>query len=249
MTRSLLFCAALVAPATALAFDFDDGVGNIGWGRAMAVYGVYGTGDRNALDGNTYAVKFDLSAFAGKTSLGNLAGYEFFMEAGYERYGAEDAEDAPDDFTQGPLVFDLGLGFPISLLDLGSGGVGSFRLTFAPGVGFSVQEAYAYVRAGAGMVILPDTLTVGFNARYTPFEASYAWDDDSGLDSLILQANAQWSLGEYAVAAFVEWVDSEHGMTGDGDPATGGLDGKDPLAPVQRRPFQGLVRIGAGIAW
>lgn len=248
MKHALTILALLTSSAHA--FDTDDMIGNIGHGKSMAVYGVYGTGERNALDGNAYAVKFDLSAFAGKTSLGNLAGFEFFAEMGYERYGPADGEDVSTDFTQGPLLFDMGLGFPISLLDVGSGGVGSFRLSVAPGIGFSVQEAYAYVRGGAGLVVLPNTLTVGLSARYSPFDASYAWDENTGLDSLVIQATAQWTLDdEYAIAGFIEWVDAEHGVYGDGDPADGGLDGKDPLAPVVRTPFQGLVRIGAGLAW
>lgn len=240
----------LLASGAAHAFDADDMIGNLGYGKAMAVYGIYGTGERNAESGNAYALRFDLAGFFGKTSLGSLAGVEFFGELGYERYGSADDEAASADFTQGPLIFDMGLGFPIALLDVGSGGIGSFRLSLAPGIGFSVQEAYAYARASLGLVVLPKALTAGLSVRYTPFDASYAWDDDTGLDTLVVQATAQWTLDEdYAVAAFVEWVDSEHGVHGDGDPASGGLDGKDPLAPVQRTPFQGLVRIGAGIAW
>jgi hypothetical protein len=244
-----LFVLSLVLGSTApaIAMDFDDTIGGLGYGRVMAVQGVYGTGERLDFDGAGYSIRFDLAAFAGRTALGNLAGYEFFAEMGYERFGPD---DAADDFTLGPILFDMGLGFPISLFELGSGGMGSFRLSLAPGIGFSVQEAYAYARGRIGVVVLPKTLTVDASIRYTPFEASYAWDDHLGLDSTVLQVAAQWTLDdEYAISAFVEWTDGEAGKTGQGDPSQGGLRGEDPLAPIERAPFQGLVRVGAGLIW
>lgn len=245
--RLILLLSVLLATPVAQAFDLDDTIGGLGYGRVMAVQGIYGTGERLDFEGSGYSVRLDLSMLGRQTALGNLAGYELFVEMGYERFGPE---GAANDLTLGPMLFDMGLGFPISLFDVGTGGVGSFRLSIAPGVGFSVQEAYAYARGRLGVVIIPQVLTLDASIRYTPFEASYAWDDHLGLDSTVLQIAAQYTVSDdYAVSAFVEWSDGEAGKTGQGDPAQGGLRGEDPLAPIERAPFQGVVRIGAGLVW
>lgn len=244
--HSILLISLISLPCVALA---KEDVGALGWGRTVAAFGVFGTGDRNGFDGSSFAGRLDLAAFAKETLYGNRAGYEMSLELGYERYG-EESETGSTDLTQGPLIFDLSVGFPLTLLELGDGGPGSIRLSVAPGFGMSVQEAYGYLRGRLATVILPETLTVDVSARYTPIDASHAWAEDTGLGTWSLQFAAQWTYDEdLAFAAFVELLDADLGVPGQGEPAVDGLGGASPFVPFERRAFQSLVRIGAGVVW
>ena len=88
--------------------------------------------------------------------------------------------------------FDLywGFGLPLTFLNVGSGGPGSFRLGGSFGVGLAYKHAFAYVRGRAAAVIVPEKVDVEASLRWIPDSADgmYSGDDDFNDTNLRISA-------------------------------------------------------------
>lgn len=72
----------------------------------------------------------------------------------------------------GPWDFWLQGGTAVTLLNLGRGGPGSLRLGGGFGAGFDLAHGYAYVRARAALVVVPEKVDAEASVTWTPPSAS-----------------------------------------------------------------------------
>lgn len=71
-----------------------------------------------------------------------------------------------------PLDFWMSFGTAVSLLNVGEGGPGSFRIGGAFGAGFNLAHGYGYVKARAAIVLIPSMLDAEASVQWTPAAAS-----------------------------------------------------------------------------
>lgn len=198
-------------------------------GMAAGLSGMLG--DRMGGTGGGASAHFELVIPTSPTALGHLLGLELQTEIGYESYAV------------GELVFDLGIGFPMTLLHLGEGGVGTTIVSMALGAGLNVQHAYGYVR-GRVLTKLSDDLYVELMGRWTPQEASTAWvDDGAGLEAYAARASVYLALDdEMGLQVFGEWSPADIASARPEDPEN---IAKFPGAEVD--PYQSVMRLGVGL--
>ncbi len=220
---------ALSAPMASARAD-EGGLFGIG-GMAAGVSGMFG--DRLGGGGYGLSAHFELGLPVSPTALGNSLGFELATELGYESYAASE------------LIFDVGLGFPITLLQLGEGGFGSTLLTFALGAGLNVQHAYGYVR-GRLLFSVTSDLHLEAMGRWTPQEASTAWvDGEAGLDALQLRGSVFHRLDEdMGLQIFAEWSPADIAYATAEDP-----DNLARFPEPEVSVYQDVFRIGLGLVF
>lgn len=144
------------------------------------------------------------------------------------------------EYTQGPLVFDVGVGFPVTLLKLGDGGPGSTLLSFAIGAGMSVQHAYGYLRARLLFTLGPATF-IELMGRWTPSEASNDWTDKTGLDVYQARTSFYFDASEdFDLRIFVDWTPADRTRIGRATDATALAS----WPPETTTTFQNVVQAG-----
>ena len=243
MKTRLCAMALGLSPTLAAAGDFTDelGHGAVAGNRVFAISGYYQTGDRLAQDGAGVVGRLELMSLGMPTSLGTRAGFELTVDVGYEQF---DEIKGDSTLTQGPMAFDVSVGFPVELFGVGVG-VGGLSLIVGPGFGIGVQQAYGYVR-GRLALDMGKGMGAALTYSWNPSEASYAWEDHVGLNLASLQASAHVD-GFFGYAELVQANVESYSL---GDPGDGDLyRDEDPLLPVNRAEFQRLWRVGGGVAW
>jgi len=225
----------LLSPATAEAQRLF-GVGEMTLGGSLQL------GDRLGAAGFGLSAHFEYATMGDQTALGNWMGFEFVSELGYEKYKGDDPYGG--DWTMGPLILDMALGFPVTLVTLGDGGTGTTVVSFALGAGLSAQHVYGYARLRL-LMALSETMYVEVMGRWTPPEASADGTDKTGLDVYQLRGSLYFAVDEdLNLQLFAEWIPADRVRVGAEDPAH---IGSFPKATVTA--FQDILRIGAGVVF
>ena len=212
------------------------GVGDMTFGGSFAF------GDRLGGGGFGLSAHFELATMVDETAIGNWLGFEFISEVGYEKYKGKDPYKG--DWTMGPLVFDLELGFPFTILHIGEGGPGTTLVSLGLGAGMSAQHIFGYVRARILMAIADDAY-VEVMGRWTPAEASADGTDHTGLAIYQLRLSSYFALDEdLNLQLFAEWTPAERTRVGDEDPSN-----IAHAPPETTTDFQNVVRIGVGVVF
>jgi hypothetical protein len=175
------------------------------------------------------------------TALGGAMGAEILMTLGYEKFAGEDPHGG--EFTQGPMNFDVALGFPVKLFTLGSGGPGTTSLVVGLGAGMGMQHAYGYVRSRI-LTALGDGRFVELMGRWTPAEASNDWTDQTGLSLYEARISVLTAIGDIDMKFFGEWSTGTRTRIGAGDP-------ENPATPPPETTtdFQSIWRLGVGFVF
>lgn len=241
ISRAALSLSAAVAALALVGTPQAHAQGLFGIGE-MVVGGSLQFGERLGGGGFGLSAHFEYAAMGDQTALGNWMGFEFVSELGYEKYKGQDPYGG--DWTMGPLLFDLALGFPLTLVTIGDGGTGTTIVSFALGAGLSAQHVYGYVR-GRILTALSETAYLELMGRWTPSEASADGTDKTGLDLFQLRGSAYFEVDpDLKLQVFAEWTPADRARVGAEDPAN--------LSAFPRETetsFQDVVRVGVGVVF
>jgi len=240
MSRTRNFVLALMGLAlTVVALDASRAraQGLLGLGE-MAVGGSLHFGERLEGGGFGLTANFEYAAMFEETALGGYIGAEFLATLGYESFAGEDPYGGS--MTQGPLAFDLQVGFPVTLFKIGSGAPGTTLFTVGLGCGMGVQHAYGYVRSRILTALGPKTF-VELMGRWTPSEASSDWTDRTGLDLYEARLSIITPVGDLNLQFFGEWSTGERARVGPEDEAQWSRPPRETVTS-----FQSLWRFGVG---
>lgn len=214
--RCLCIAATLAFTCGVARADDDVGKG-FGLDRYMGVSGVFGFGNRYGDSGKSVAVRFEGAGYFLQTPFGNRGGIEGGMEMGWD--GFNDHE--PSALLSG-FLWDMWLGFPITVFEKRDDTGPLFSAVFAPGMGASWQHAYVYIKGKAGMRV-SDAISVELSYQWTPYMGSVPWADnvvltdgqsfhpkvDSGLSMATLRATAFLALNkDLSLFGFFDWKQS-----------------------------------------
>lgn len=131
-----------------------------------------------ALTGNAATTAMDPTTMTPTTTYGGVTAGQIAFEGVYL---AVPSSFAPTNFhgielstglRSSKFDFWLSFGTAVTLLNVGSGGVGTFRIGGSFGAGFDLAHGYGYVKGRAAMIILPERLDVEASAQWTPVSAS-----------------------------------------------------------------------------
>jgi len=199
-------------------------------------------GDRLEGGGFGFTAHFEYAAMFEETALGGYMGLEFLSMLGYESYDGVDPYGGGN--TMGPLIFDLAVGFPVTLFKLGDGGTGTTLLTLGIGAGLSAQHAYGYVRSRL-LTKLSASSYIELMGRWTPSEASNDWTKKTGLD--VYEARISFITPvseEFTLHLFGEWSAADRTRIGRGDPTQPAIE-----PPEVTTTFQSIWRFGVGFVF
>jgi hypothetical protein len=87
-------------------------------------------------------------------------------------YGNYHGLEAFTTLRTGTTDFNLGLGFPITLLNLGSGNAGTVRAGVSFGMVWGNIHSWLYVKPRVAVVVVPDKIDVEIASYYSPVEVS-----------------------------------------------------------------------------
>lgn len=225
-------------------------VANPGEGRAQGLFGAgemsagasFLMGERLGGSGGGFTAHFEYAGMFEETALGGYMGAEFLTFIGYESYDGVDPHGG--DNTLGPLIFDMQIGFPVTLFKVGGGGPGTTLFTVGLGAGFGAQHAYGYLRSRILTQLGTDTY-LELMGRWTPSEASNDWTDRTGLDIYEARVSVVTPVSEdITLQIFVEWSTGDRARTAK----------EDPMKPAEEpaevaTSFQSVWRAGVGFVF
>lgn len=131
-----------------------------------------------ALSGDAATTAMDPTTGTETTSYGGVTAGQIAFEGAY--LGVP-SSFAPTNFhgielstglRSSKFDFWLSFGTAFTLLNVGSGGIGTFRLGGSFGAGFDLAHGYGYIKGRGAMIILPERLDVEVSAQWTPVSAS-----------------------------------------------------------------------------
>jgi hypothetical protein len=239
-SKIVLIAALFTALTTTVALTSDDAraQGLLGAGEMSAGASVL-VGDRLEGGGFGFTAHFEYAAMFEETALGGYMGMEFLTFLGYEAYDGTDPHGGEN--TMGPLIFDLALGFPVTLFKLGNGGPGTTLLSIGIGAGMSAQHTYGYVRSRILTKLGAETY-IELMGRWTPSEASNDWTEKTGLDVYEARVSFITPVSEdITLHFFGEWSAADRTRIGRGDPTQPAIE-----PPEVTTNFQSIWRFGAG---
>jgi len=120
-----------------------------------------------------------------------------------------------------PFDFWLQFGTGVTVLNLGSGGIGTLRVGGGFGAGFDLAHGYGYLRGRAAMIIVPERLDIEVSTQWTPASAS---TDNFDVESYRL--SAWWRLDAKRKRAVEFYVEKFSRLDADRD-ATNPMYGND----------------------
>ncbi len=188
--------------------DPEGGIGIGHFGRLSAqvsrVDVAPGRSESGVLEGNVYessnAIKLaaDFSALVLPSVNNNLHGFEGSISVALF-----------------PFDFDVWGGTALTMLSLGRGGVGTIRIRGGFGVGMSYLHSYAYLKAQAAAVIVPNKVAVEASVFWIPNQVSIAWGEIEGdFEEQRRRAAVFTSLGGEAkrkIEVYIEHIDRKRG--------------------------------------
>jgi len=199
-------------------------------------------GDRLQGGGFGFTAHFEYAAMFEETALGGYMGIEFLSLLGYESYDAIDPHGGGN--TMGPLLFDLALGFPVTLFKIGNGGAGTTLFTIGIGAGMSAQHAYGYVRSRL-LTKFSTSTYLELMGRWTPSEASNDWTEKTGLDVYEARVSFITPVSEdFTLHFFGEWSAADRTRIEQGDPTRPAIE-----PPEVTTNFQSIWRVGVGFVF
>lgn len=199
-------------------------------------------GERLGGGGGGFTAHFEVASMFEETALGGYMGAEFLALLGYESYDGKDPYGGGN--TQGPLIFDMQVGFPVTLFRIGGGNPGTTLFTVGLGAGMGAQHAYGYLRSRI-LTKLGENTYLELMGRWTPSEASSDWTDKTGLDIYEARVSIVTPVSEdITLQFFAEWSTGDRTRVGK----------EDPMKPAEEPPetttsFQSIWRAGAGFVF
>ena len=199
-------------------------------------------GERLGGSGGGFTAHFEWASMFEETALGGYMGAEFLTFLGYESYSGKDPYGGES--TQGPLIFDMQVGFPVTLFKIGGGSPGTTLFTVGLGAGMSVQHAYGYLRARL-LTQLGEKTYIELMGRWTPSEASNDWTEKTGLDIYEARVSLVTPVSDdITLQIFAEWSTGDRARLGK----------EDPMRPADEPPevttvFQSVWRAGVGFVF
>ncbi len=215
----------------------------------MRVYGTFGTGDRWGQDGNQFMVSFDGGMFGKSSPLGNLAGIEFLCMMGYDGVPYKDSDQLLGELG---FLFDMSVGFPVTLFHWFRGGSPQLLIGFAPGFGVSMVSAYTYLTGKAVLRVAPTVVMEGQWTWWPGVASSPLGSTNDSVNAAMLRATAYFQRGRQgAFMAYVELYEGQREReTGTGGNASKVLfGGKDPFGSTLRSSYEDILRFGVGYAF
>ncbi len=197
-------------------------------------------GDRLGGSGFGIIGHLEFVGMSDATALGGAMGGEILMTLGYEQFAGKDPHGG--DFTQGPVNFDIALGFPVKLFTIGSG-TGATSLVLGLGAGVGMQHSYGYVRSRI-LTVLGDDRFLELMGRWTPAEASNDWTEDTGLSLYEARVSLIWPINDVDLKFFGEYSTGTRTRIGKADPET-----PAEWPPEITTDFQSTWRFGVGFVF
>jgi hypothetical protein len=230
-------------------------IGWFGLSRDVRLEGSLGTATRElrdgrTLDGGQFYVQCEAGKFVKASRLGNLAGIEVNLGLGYT---AASGDPTGSDVRRGiravsPVLFDLGVGFPVTLLHLGGEGGQRFMLGFSPGMGWNFLHAYLSLKLKAA-ARLTDKLVAEASWQWVPGTVSLP-SGDTPVNRATLKGSLYWGTpGDSAWLAFVEYTQAQWESEQPGATNAAYFGGLNPFTRTDRGPFEGSWLVGGGMAW
>lgn len=221
----------------------------IGLDHDLRVDGSYSRGSRWNKSGSQILLNFEAATFGKVSPLGNLAGLEFGAAMGYDGIPYRESDQVLGDFG---FVCDMSVGFPVTLLNLLSGGKSRLMIGVAPGFGISMVSAYTYLKAKAlfrlsGQIVLEGQWTWWPGAGSHP-----VGDTNNAVNAAALRGTAYYKLSrDTALLFYSELYQGQR----EEELATGGnsskvlFGGRDPFGSTKRYAYEEFVRFGVGYAF
>ncbi len=197
-----LFAATIgltsLAVATSAWARDDADRATVGLDHNVALTGAFGFGDRFGTPGKQVIGRVEGGGYWMTSRFGNRGGVEGGAELGYDGLSQTPPGHMGQPSVLSNMLFDLWLGFPMTLLEFGEGSGRWFTTGLTPGMGFSDKHLYWYIK-GKMAVRVGSSLTVEGSWQWTPFDASTtlgSFDDKpgSGLNLAILRTSVYYKL-------------------------------------------------------
>lgn len=257
LTAILLACAWL-ASTSAWATDAPEDAKRIGWfGLSRDVRFEAGGGtatrelrDGQVLDGAQMFLQVEAAKFVKASRLGNLAGIEVNLGLGYTAAAGEvktiDNRRGIREVT--PVMFDLGVGFPVTLLHLGGDKGERLMLGFSPGLGWNFLNAYLSLKLKAAARIT-DKLVAEASWQWVPGTVSLP-NADSAINRATLKGSLYWGdAGDLAWHIYAEHIEAQWESEQPGATNAAYFGGLNPFTRTERGPFEGAWLFGGGVAF
>jgi hypothetical protein len=252
----------LTLPSAARANDRDKASHRVGWFglsrdlrlEASVGQASYTLRDGVARTGAQVHLQMEGGKFVKASQLGNLAGIEVLLGFGYN--GASgDASGNPTGAAKlsgvrevGTAMFDLAVGFPVTLLHWSDSAGERLLVGIAPGVGVNFRHGYLSLKAKAVLRLTTD-LVAEFAWQWVPGTVSLPMADRP-INHATLKGSLYWGApgdrawficGEYGKA---QWEEEQPGLTN-----AAYFGGQNPFTRTLRGPFEDTLTLGGGLAF
>lgn len=247
--------AKVAAPAE------NEEINRIGWfglSREVRVEGKFGQATRlfrgyAPIDGMHGYAQVEAAKFMKASRLGNLAGIEVVMGLGYTQAAADigpsggsNTADGVRDMT--PFMFDLGIGFPVTLFHMGGPTGERLMIGIAPGMGINFQHGYLQIKAKAALRLTQDVAA----------EAQWSWvpgtvslpNGDRPINTATVKGSLYWGEpGQSAWLVFAEYTRGQWEREVPGATNAAYFGGENPFTATKRGAFETSFSFGAGKAF
>jgi len=242
----LALTATMLPPQTAHA---RGGMSWIGLDHDLRVDGSYSRGSRWTKAGNQYLVTFEGATFGKVSPLGNLAGLEFGAAMGYDGVPYRASDQVLGDLG---FLFDMSVGFPVTLVNLLSGGKSRLMLGVSPGFGISMVSAYTYLKAKA-LFRLSNQIVLEGQWTWWPGAASHpVGETNNSVNAAALRGTAYFKLSRStALLGYLELYQGqrEEELDTGGNSSKVLFGGVDPFGSTKRYAYEDFLRFGVGYAF
>ena len=253
-TRAIAAVCALATCLTAAPAWADSDVGKgVGLDRVFGISGAFGFGQRFGESGKAFSLRAEGAGYFMRTPMNNRGGIEGGMELGYD--GMPD-HDPPAVLTG--FLWDLWLGFPITVFETGGEKGPTFSAAIAPGMGMSWQHAYVYIK-GKVAARVAEKIVVEVNYQWTPYMGSYPFltgtSAYAGISMATLRAAVHFNLNDdMTLFTYFDWKQSNLEEPQSSSNAAlqafaGAPYASHSFQPLQRTPEDNNFRLGVGLAF
>lgn len=256
-TALALAASVLLAPAQARA-DEDD-IGWVGLKHNLRVDLTLGPTEKQFANGKqdgwyVYG-NFEGGVFGKVSPLGNLGGLEFGLAMGYDGGSSNKDDDISDDRPLlGGFLYDMYVGFPITLFHKFNAATKkeTLQIALSPGFGINHLHAYAVYLKGRATMALTDSLAA--ELQYTwhpgPTSATTYGPSQVGINQGAARGTIFWSLSdETSLLASLEFITSQVETEKPGKPVPGAFAGLNPFTQTVRTDLESSTRFSIGLAF
>jgi hypothetical protein len=233
---------------------FADVGKGFGIDKVFGVSGAYGFGSRFGESGKSGVVRAEGAAYFMTTPFDNRGGMEGGLEMGYDGFKNHDPSA-----LLGGFLWDLWLGFPITVYEKGDENGPWLSTALIPGLGASNLHGYVYLK-GKVVAKVADKVAVELTYQWTPYSGSDPFmgsttDDHAGIAMGTLRLTAYFALNnDISLYPYIDWRQSNLDEPKPGsDPALSAFSGSQysstSFAPITRTRMDNNYRVGLGVAF